>query len=64
MASDRNSRLIIVFVVFLVLLNYPMLGIFDRPDTTADTPLLYFYLFFIWLLLIVVVGLIVRNKKQ
>jgi hypothetical protein len=64
MASDRNSRLIIVFIVFLVLLNYPMLGIFDQPATAAGTPLLYFYLFFIWLLLIVVVGLIVRNKKQ
>jgi hypothetical protein len=41
-----------------------MLGIFDQPATAAGTPLLYFYLFFIWLLLIVVVGLIVRNKKQ
>jgi hypothetical protein len=60
MTQDRSSRLIIVFVAFVVLLNYPVLSIFDRPVS----PALYFYLFFIWLLLIVVVGLVVRNKKQ
>ncbi len=64
MASDRSSRLVIVFVVFFVLLNYPLLGIFDAAAQAPASPILYFYLFLIWLLLIVVVGLIVRNKKQ
>lgn len=64
MTHDRRSRLILVFAVFLMLLNFPVLSIFDRPDREAADPVLYFYLFFIWLLLIVVVGLIVRNKKQ
>lgn len=64
MASDRSSRLVLVFIVFFVLLNYPLLGIFDRPAETPASSVLYFYLFLIWLLLIVVVGLIVRNKKQ
>lgn len=64
MTHDRSSRLIIVFIVFLVLLNFPVLSIFDQPVDQTKTPALYFYLFFIWLVLIVVVGLIVRNKKQ
>lgn len=64
MADDRSSKLLIVFVVFLVLLNFPVLSIFDRADHYFGQPALFFYLFFIWLSLIVVVGLIVRNKKQ
>ncbi len=64
MADDRRSKLLIVFVVFLVLLNFPVLSIFDRPVSPSGGPALYFYLFFIWLSLIVVVGLVVRKKKQ
>jgi len=64
MADDRRSKLVMVFVIFLVLLNFPVLDIFDQPAFQAKTPALFFYLFFVWLMLIVVVGLIVRNKKQ
>jgi hypothetical protein len=64
MADDRSSRLLIVFVIFFLLLNYPILNIFDKPELRFGLPVLYFYLFFIWLALIVVVALIVRNRKK
>jgi len=64
MADDRSSQLIILFLVFVVLLNAPILQIFDRKELWFGMPALYFYLFFIWLVLIVVVGLIVRKKRK
>lgn len=64
MADDRSSQLIILFLVFVVLLNSPILQIFDRKELWFGMPALYFYLFFIWLVLIVVVGLIVRKKRK
>lgn len=64
MSDDRRSKLIITFLAFVVLINYPILRIFDRPVLYFGIPLLYFYFFFIWLILIVVVGLIVRKKGK
>jgi len=64
MADDRSSKLIIVFIVFFMLLNYPLLSIVDRSDLWYGMPVQFFYMFFIWLALIVVVGLVVRNRKK
>ena len=64
MSDDRSSNLIILFLIFVVLINYPVLQIFDRQELWFGMPALYFYFFFIWLALIVVVGLIVRKKRK
>jgi hypothetical protein len=63
MADDRKAKLAVVFILFLLLLNFPILHIFDRQSIWMGMPVLYFYLFFVWLILIVVVGLIVRKKQ-
>jgi hypothetical protein len=64
MSNDRSSKLIIVFIGFLVLLNYPIISIFDQKKLWMGFPVLYFYLFFLWLLIIVAVGLIVQAKQK
>ncbi|HOY07569.1 MAG TPA: hypothetical protein PLO67_19305 [Saprospiraceae bacterium] len=64
MSDDRSSNLIILFLIFVALINYPFLQIFDRQELWFGMPALYFYFFFIWLALIVVVGLIVRKKRK
>jgi hypothetical protein len=64
MANDRTSKLLIIFITFVLLLNYPLLSIFDKEATWLGLPVLYFYLFFIWLLLIVVVALVVKNRNK
>lgn len=64
MADERSSKLLITFAAFLVLLNYPILNIVDRSHLFGGFPVLYFYLFFVWLLLIVTVGWIVARKHK
>ena len=36
MADERKSKLLITFVAFLVLLNYPILGIVDKQLLFLD----------------------------
>jgi hypothetical protein len=47
-----GPRLVAVFLLGTVLLNYPILAIFTLPVEVAGIPLLYGYVFGAWLLLI------------
>lgn len=62
MTDDRSSKLLLVFFVFAFLLNFPLLEIVDHQPAWHGFPGLYFYLFLVWLVLIVAVGLIFRKK--
>ncbi|MBL7797649.1 MAG: hypothetical protein JNJ90_14220 [Saprospiraceae bacterium] len=64
MADERNSKLLITFAVFLFLFNFPIIGMVDRQGTWLGMPLLFIYLFFVWLLLIAVVAVIVSRKNK
>jgi hypothetical protein len=63
MADDRKGKLVILFILFLFLLNFPILSIFDHADMVLGIPKMYLYLFALWLLLIVLTAWIVRNRK-
>ena len=54
----------ITFAAFWVLLNYPILSIVDQQSRCFGLPVLYFYLFFVWLSLIVAIALIVSQKHK
>ncbi len=47
-----SQRLILIFIGGCLLLNYPLLSIFSRSQLMAGIPLLFFYVFATWLLLI------------
>jgi hypothetical protein len=64
MADERSSKLLITFVVFLVLFNYPLLSIVDQKTLIWGFPSLYFYMFLVWALMIFVVARIVRPRKK
>jgi hypothetical protein len=54
-----RQRLIAVFVVGCVLLCYPIIALFDRPESIGGLPVLYVYVFGVWVALIIVLALIV-----
>ena len=56
----RSVRLLAVAGLALVLFNYPMLAVFDKPVQVAGVPLLWAYLFIAWALVIALVGWISR----
>jgi hypothetical protein len=62
--SDLTGpRLAAVFLLGSVLLNYPILAIFTRPENVAGIPLLYGYVFGAWILLIALLAWVVERRR-
>src|SRR5690606_41513020 len=59
-----GQRLVAVFLAGMLLLNYPILSLFDRPASLFGLPLLHVYLFSVWLGLIVAVAWIVERVAR
>jgi hypothetical protein len=50
----KSRRLAIVFILGVILLNYPILSLFNVPRFFFGIPVLILYLFTIWALLILI----------
>ena len=59
-ASLRNQRLLALFAAGWLLLNFPLLTLWDRGVTVAGIPLMPAALFGGWMLLIVIAAWIVE----
>ena len=58
--SIKGQRLIAAFLFGCLVFNYPILALFNQGGTLYGIPLLFIYVFGIWLLLIVVMMIIVE----
>lgn len=58
--KEKSRRLIGLFLFVVVLYNYPILSLFNISNTISGIPVLYLYLFFVWILSIVLVVIIDR----
>ena len=63
MSSDRKANLIGVFFLALLVFNFPFLAIFGKDKFLFGIPILYTYIFVVWLTVIVLV-FINSNKKK
>jgi hypothetical protein len=59
-----REYIIILFVISFMILNYPLLSIFDRPVLLFGIPLLYFYIFAVWFVIIVLLALISETDQH
>ena len=59
--NRRSQRLIALACLGGLLLNYPLLSIFNSPRTIWGVPLLYAYLFVVWALLIGLLAVVVER---
>jgi hypothetical protein len=55
-----GEKLVLLFVVGALLLNFPVMAIFNRAATVGGMPPLYLYLFGLWVAAIVAVVLLAR----
>ena len=60
----NGRRLVGLFLLGLLLFNYPLLYLFNRPTMVAGIPLLYLYLFGSWTLIILLMLIISRSRPQ
>ena len=58
-----NQRLVAVFLLGWLLLGFPLLTLFDRPETIGRVPILVVYVAAVWIALIVLLALIVERRR-
>lgn len=59
--QDRQARLIGIFLMAVLLFNFPLLGIFDKGEKWGAVPALFLYILIAWVLLILLVFLVMRD---
>ncbi|SEO70592.1 hypothetical protein [Aquisalimonas asiatica] len=60
--TRRNERLVALFVLAVLLFNYPILSLFAGDRLVFGLPLLYVYLFVAWGVVIGLTGWILRRR--
>jgi hypothetical protein len=59
-----GQRLAAVFLLGFVLFNYPLIALFNKPGEIAGIPLLYFFLFGAWALLIGLMAWAIERSRE
>ena len=59
--ASKVPRLVALFLLGLLLFNYPLLAVFDRAATMMGVPVLYVYVFCAWAALIALLALVVER---
>lgn len=63
MRQQSRESIVILFVVAALALNYPFLEMFDRAWALLGVPLLYFYLYLVWFVVIVLLIVVVEHSE-
>ena len=63
-AKLTKQRLVAIFLAGLLLLFSPIVSLFDRPTIVHGLPILYLYLFAVWLALIVAMAFALRGGAE
>ena len=58
------QRLAAVFLLGCLLFNYPLLALFNRAVSVLGVPLLYAYIFMVWLAFIGMVALVIERRQD
>ena len=61
-STNRSERLVAVFLLCVLLFNYPLLALFNRSVEIAGIPVLYAYIFLAWALVIGLLALVIERS--
>jgi len=59
----KIQRLLMLFAFGCLALNYPLLALFSKRVIWYGIPLLYLYLFVLWIIFIVFIAIVTERKK-
>jgi hypothetical protein len=59
----KTQRLVAVFLLGLLLFNYPLLALFNRAAETFGIPVVYVYIFCAWALVIGLLALVTERSR-
>jgi len=58
----KIQRLLVLFIFGCLALNYPLLALFSKNVYLFGFPLLYFYLFVLWVFFIICIAFVTEMK--
>ena len=64
MKKRHQQKLLVLSVVLLVTLNLPLVLLFDSATNVLGFPLLYIYIFSVWILSVLISMLIVNKYYE
>jgi hypothetical protein len=62
--SVKGQRLVALFLLGLLLFNYPLLDLFAGPGQIFGVPILYVYVFSAWALLLALMAIVVEKRAD
>ena len=62
--ARKNKRLVGLFLLGWALFNYPLLSLFNLKTMIFGVPLLFFYVFTGWALLILLAAIVTRTRPH
>ena len=62
-SNVRTQRLVALFLLGLLLFNYPMLALFNRAAEAFGVPVLYAYIFVAWAVLIGLLAFVIERSR-
>jgi hypothetical protein len=62
--SVKGQRLVALFLLGLLLFNYPLLDLFAGPGQIFGIPILYVYVFSVWALLLALMAIVVEKRAD
>ena len=63
-SSLKGQRLMALFLLGCLALNYPLVSLFAGPVQVAGIPLLYAYVFFAWALIIALMAVVAERRSE
>jgi len=60
----NGRRMVGLFLLGMLLFNFPLLHLFNRPVLVLGMPVLYLYLFTAWSLIIFLIRIVSRSKPD
>ncbi len=63
-SGRTGQRLVAIFALGVILLNYPILSLFSRGADVGGIPLLYAHVFFTWTLVIALMAYVVERPPD
>lgn len=60
----KGQKLFFLFLLFLVLITFPVLSIFNTADLVFGFPVLFIYLFLVWLVFIGLLFFTLNSNKD
>ncbi len=59
-----GQRLVAVFLFGCVMFNYPLIALFNKTGKVFEIPLLYFYIFTVWAMLIGLMAWAIERRED